>query len=209
LPYIIGLDVGLKNDRSVATVCHVEESDEVSHHEKRRVVLDRIAVWQGTRKEPVQLGDLESWLAHASRDYNNAAIIFDLWQAAGSMQRLRGQGIRVVEYSFTAASVGRLAVGLHNALRNRALVLPDDPDLIDELSNVRIREASPNVYRLDHDQGQHDDRAISLALCVSHLLDKPQVNLVGLEIPVMWSPSGARPQDAGLRHIPEAPIIDF
>jgi hypothetical protein len=88
-------------------------------------------------------------------------------------------------------------------------VLPDDPDLFAELSNVRIREASPNVYRLDHDQGQHDDRAIALALCVQHLLDKPQVNLVGLEIPVMWSPSASRPESAGLTRVPEAPIIDF
>jgi phage terminase large subunit-like protein len=89
--YVIGLDVGLKNDRSVATVCHVEETaGHLSDADKRRVVLDRIAVWQGTRKEPVQLTELEAWLAHASKDYNNAAIIFDPWQAAGSMQRLRG-----------------------------------------------------------------------------------------------------------------------
>jgi hypothetical protein len=89
---------------------------------------------------------------------------------------------RVVEYSFTAASVGRLAVGLHNALRNRALVLPDDPDLIDELSNVRIKETSPNTYRLDDDQDQHDDRAISLALCIQHPLNKPQVDIRGLDL---------------------------
>jgi hypothetical protein len=130
----------------------------------------------------VQLSEIEAWLAHASSDYNNAAIIFDPRQAAGSMQRLRGQGVRVIEYSFTAASVGRLAVGLHNALRNRALVLPDDPDLIDELSDVRIRETSPNTYRLNHDQGQHDDRAISLALCIQHLLHKPQVDFKAIDL---------------------------
>jgi phage terminase large subunit-like protein len=203
--YIIGLDVGLKNDRSVATICHVEETGESvgrpTLSEGRRVVLDRIAVWQGTRKEPVQLKEVEAWLAHASKEFNSASIIFDPWQAAGSMQRLRGQGVRVIEYSFTAASVGRLAVGLHNALRNRALALPDDPDLIEELANVRIKETSPNVYRLDHPAGQHDDRAISLALCVEALLSKPQMDIKGLTIPVLWQTSPARPEQAGVRDL--------
>ncbi|MDQ3218234.1 MAG: hypothetical protein M3Q18_10370 [Actinomycetota bacterium] len=199
--YVVGLDVGLKNDRSVATVCHVEEGG-VSHDEKRRVVLDRIAVWQGTRKDPVQLSDVEAWLLHASKDYNNAALIFDPWQAAGTMQRLRTQGVRVVEFSFTAASVGKLAVALHNALRNRSLALPDDPDLIDELSNVRIRESTPNVYRLDHVPGQHDDRAISLALCVSHLLDKPVQDFGSVTFDILWQVSPNRPESAGAAWFP-------
>ena len=55
-------------------------------------------------------------------------------------------------------------------IRDRALELPDDPELLDELANVRLRETLPGVYRLDHDQGSHDDRAISLALGAEHLL---------------------------------------
>lgn len=162
----------MKADRTVATICHVE----VSHDEKRRVLLDRIAVWQGSRQNPVQLSEVEAWLLQASKSYNSAAIIFDPWQAAGTMQRLRSQGVRVVEFTFSASSVGKLAVSLHDALRNRQLGLPNDDALIDELANVRIRETSPNVYRLDHDEGQHDDRAISIALCLQHLLDKPPIN---------------------------------
>jgi len=143
-----------------------------------------------------------TWLLHASKDYNNAALIFDPWQAAGTMQRLRTQGVRVVEFSFTAASVGKLAVALHNALRNRSLALPDDPDLIDELSNVRIRESTPNVYRLDHVPGQHDDRAISLALCVSHLLDKPVQDFGSVTFDILWQVSPNRPESAGAAWFP-------
>ena len=36
--YVVGLDLGLKRDRTVGTVCHKEDS---------KVVLDRIAVWSG------------------------------------------------------------------------------------------------------------------------------------------------------------------
>jgi len=33
---------------------------------------------------------------------------------------------------------------------------------------------SPGVYRLDHDHGRHDDRAIALALGAEHLLGRPK-----------------------------------
>jgi hypothetical protein len=53
------------------------------------------------------------------------------------------------------------------------LALPADEDLIDELANVRLRETSPGVVRMDHGEGQHDDRAIALALAASKLLERP------------------------------------
>jgi len=45
--------------------------------------------------------------------------------------------------------------------------------LLDELAHVRLRESSPGVYRLDHDSGRHDDRAVALALAVTTLLQDP------------------------------------
>lgn len=69
---------------------------------------------------------------------------------------------------------GRLAVTLHTAIRDRHLSLPDDDALIDELANVRLRETSPGVLRIDHDPDKHDDRAIALALAVHRILDKPR-----------------------------------
>jgi phage FluMu gp28-like protein len=84
--------------------------------------------------------------------------------------------VRVIEFTFSSASVGKLAIGLHNALCNRQLALPGDADLLDELSNVRLREVSPGTYRLDHDPDKHDDRAISLALCLQALLRKSAMN---------------------------------
>jgi len=47
--------------------------------------------------------------------------------------------------------------------------LPDDPELIDELANLRLRETSPGVLRIDHDPDKHDDRAIALALAAHRL----------------------------------------
>ena len=175
--YVVAIDVGLKRDASVAVVAHAEpilnEAREVTG---TRVLLDRIETWQGTRDRPVQLANVEGWVEQAARAYNSAQIILDPWQAVGMLQRLRTRGLRVAEYAFTAQSVGRLASTLHLLLRNRALALPDDEALLDELSHVRLRESAPGVVRLDHDSGHHDDRAIALALACEHLVARGFAN---------------------------------
>jgi phage FluMu gp28-like protein len=88
-------------------------------------------------------------------------------------QRLRADGISVEEFTFSSQSVGRLAVTLYRLLADRLLLLPADQDLVDELVNVRLRETAPGVYRIDHDEGRHDDRVISLALVAHRLAEQP------------------------------------
>ena len=43
-------------------------------------------------------------------------------------------------------------------IRVGRLALPDDSELLDELSTVRLREATPGVYRLDIDASGNDAR---------------------------------------------------
>jgi phage FluMu gp28-like protein len=166
--YLIGLDVGVVHDRTVAAVCHVERTDE----EGRRVVLDRLQAWAGTRAKPVQLQEVAEWVALVSAEYKQATVIYDPHQAVLLAQQLARRGVHVRRFDFTSTSVGRLALSLYRALRERQLALPDDPELLDELANVRIVERSPGQYRIDHDPDRHDDRAIALALCVHDLLDR-------------------------------------
>ena len=162
--YVVTLDVGLKHDRTVAAVCHQEPL--LDGREGRRIVLDRMQVWQGTAASPVVLGEVEGWLLQASKSYGGARIVADPWQAVGMLQRLQRRGVRVEEFSFSSASVGHLAQALLLALRDHRLALPDDPELLGELARVRLKESAPNVYRLDHDAGDRDDRAVALGLAV-------------------------------------------
>ncbi|MGJ3507949.1 hypothetical protein [Enemella sp. A6] len=165
--YVIGLDLGLKGDRTVLTVCHLDRADPTAPV----VVLDRIHVMAGTRAAPVQLADVERVAMQAATDYR-APIRLDPWQAVGLAQRLRVRGVTVQEWNFTPGSVGRLAMNLHMLLREHRMALPDDADLLDELANVRLRETTPGVFRLDHDSGHHDDRAVSLGLAALALIER-------------------------------------
>jgi phage terminase large subunit-like protein len=174
--YVIGLDVGTVHDRTVAVVAHSEpvtrtlEDGEVMAGV--RVIVDRVQAWAGSRAKPVQLADVGDWLDYVAHEYGGATVVFDPHQAVELTQRLAARGVRVERFDFTAGSVGRLTLTLYQLLRSRSLALPDDPDLIGELANVRLRETSPGTYRLDHDPDKHDDRAIALALAAHHLVER-------------------------------------
>jgi phage terminase large subunit-like protein len=163
--YVIGLDLGLTSDLTAAVVCHLAED---------AVVLDRINTWTGTSEHPVQIGDVETWITQACITYHPATVVLDPWQAIDLAQRLKRKRIRVEEFTFSAASVGRLATTVHILLREHRFALPQNTQLLDELANVRLRETSPGVYRMDHDPDKHDDQAIALALAANHLITRPQ-----------------------------------
>jgi phage terminase large subunit-like protein len=196
--YVIGLDVGTVNDRTAAIVAHSEpvvrqlEGGETTTGV--RVIVDRIQVWAGSRASPVQLAEVGDWLDYVAREYNRATVVFDPFQAVELTQRLSKRGVRCEQYTFSAQSVGRLALTLYQLLRARALALPQDAELIDELANVRLRETSPGTYRIDHDAGRHDDRAIALALAARELVERgSRRGFSGLVVAVEPAPWERRP----------------
>jgi phage FluMu gp28-like protein len=194
--YAVGLDIGLKKDRTVLSVCHVETVAEG----RQQVVLDRQVVWSGTRKQPVDLREVEATALHLHNSYGRPMFVVDPYQAALLIQNLQQYRVRISEYNFNQSSIGRLAQRLYQLLRDRALVLPDDAELLDELANVRIRETSPGLYRMDHDADRHDDRAISLALAANWLLSEaPKRRLLRFEpAPEMAQPIPHQPPKPGL-----------
>lgn len=100
LTYVVSLDVGIVNDRTVLAVMHAEDS---------------------------------------AREYRASAIV-DPNQAVLIAQEARAAGVTVSESAFTAASVGRIALSLHQAIRNHRIMLPDDELLLEELVSVRLRK---------------------------------------------------------------------
>ena len=77
-----------ERDRTAVVVAHAEDDEDGP----RTFVLDRVACWQGSRQEPVQLGEVEAWLLHAVRDFHGARVVLDPWQAAQLAERLRASG---------------------------------------------------------------------------------------------------------------------
>jgi hypothetical protein len=175
--YLLTLDIGVKNDRTVLAVTHVE-----SEGGRWRMVLDRMTVWTPSRGNPVSLDEVEAAAEVAARGYR-AELLFDWHQAAQLTQRLQSRGIRCREFVFNPTNISRAALALHELIRTRRLAIPNDADLLEELGNVRLLQTSPGVYRIDHDPSRHDDRAIALAMAAHTWGVDPPTPAVVSEVP--------------------------
>jgi hypothetical protein len=179
-PYVIGVDLGVKRDRSVLVVAHSESTSTYWNGPDRvdkgtQIVVDRKMLWRPTKLRPVRLEEVEAAILQAWESYGRPAVVVDPWQAIGLAQRLRERGVRVEEFAFSTSSVGRLAGVLYGLIRDHRLVIDgQDSELVDELASVRLRETTPGTYRLDHGPSGHDDQAVAVALAAQHLLATPQ-----------------------------------
>jgi len=161
--YICTLDLGKSHDRTVAVIAHPQREGEGT-----RIIVDRMQVWTPRPGHEVSLDDVRLWLVEFCRSYG-ARLHYDPSQAYLMVEQLRRAGIGCEEFTFRSGSVGLLATSIMQALRGRLLTLPDDEELKSEILNVRLRETSVNVLRIDHKSGKHDDRVIAVAMA-THLL---------------------------------------
>ena len=66
--YVIGVDLGITNDRTVCAVMHAEKQlDGAGRNVVQRYVLDRLEVWTPSHGNPVDLTAVEEWYALAAR----------------------------------------------------------------------------------------------------------------------------------------------
>jgi phage terminase large subunit-like protein len=167
--YVVGVDIGVTNDRTAIAVCHADPGADGP-----TVVCDRIALFVPTKGKPIDLHEVEEMVFLLAGEYRAAKVVCDPYQAVLMISNLRRRGLKVEPFTFSQATIGRLAVNLYRLLRDRRLALPDDERLLDELARVRLVETAPNVIRLDHASGEHDDQTIALSLAALELAGESQ-----------------------------------
>jgi len=168
--YRMGVDLGLRHDRTAIAVCHAEVVDRRAR--TRRVVLDRMVVFEGSQADEVRLAEVEGVLLACWRSYGRPKVRLDPWQAIGLAQRLRARGVSVEEWSYSPQRYGAVATVLYTLLRDGLLDLYPDDELLDELANVRLKETLPGLVRVEHDPGRHDDRAVALGFAATALVER-------------------------------------
>ncbi len=171
--YAIGVDIGITNDRTAVSVCHSE-----------RVLRDGITV--GHKRVPRPSPGLARFTPGAGAPRRGRGFRrhcrHPVHPRHGRLRPVPGcpalpkdcsDGVSAPSSSPSRqANVGRLALNLHNLLRTRSLALPDDSELLSELQRVQLRETAPNLYRIDHASGEHDDRVISLSLAANYVTER-------------------------------------
>lgn len=172
IQYIETIDIGIVNDATVFCISHKESLKTGDRTGPKRVVIDHLERWAGSKKEPIQLDKVEDRAAELAIEFNKARVYADPNQFVGNLQSLNKRGIHAEQWDFTAASVGSVATALVQAFRNEQIHVPDVKILKDELLRVRLRESAPGVTRLDHDRSGHDDQAVVIGMATHIWLGK-------------------------------------
>lgn len=152
--YILACDLGLTKDRSVTSIVHKD---------KDRVILDSMRVWEGSRDDPVLIGDIEEDIRTSYKRFDLAKITVDPWQLKSTIEKFKRDGYQIEEFTFSGGNIAKLSSNLYYLIHNGLLRFWDDPDLVGELLSVQAREKSYGT-RIDHRSGQFSDRVISLGM---------------------------------------------
>jgi len=152
--YILACDLGLTKDRSVTTIVHKD---------KDKIILDSIRVWEGSKDDPVLIGDIEEDMRTSYKRFELDKIVVDPWQLKGTVEKFKGDGYKIEEFTFSGGNISKLTSNLYYLIHNGLLRFWDDPDLVGELLSVQATEKSYGT-RIDHRGGQFSDRVISLGM---------------------------------------------
>jgi phage terminase large subunit-like protein len=171
--YFLGLDLGLKSDRTVISILHYDFNAGI-------VVLDEMQTWSGTRENPIDIKTIEDFIYDAHQRYNFSKIVVDPWQGIELIQNLKRKNLPIEEFPFSSSNVGKIAQNLYYLFHNKKIRIFNYILLVNELKTAQMVSKSYG-YRVDTKTGKHDDHVISLGLAslfaVQH---KPQV------IPEVW-----------------------
>ncbi len=153
--YYLAVDLGLTRDRTVLTVCHKDRKSGI-------VYLDFIKTYQGSKKSPVLISDVEEDILWANHNFSIAKNVFDPWQMKGTAQRLSGK-ICVEEFTFTSNSIQKLSQNLYYLFHNGLIKIFPHQALEDELLSINAEERSYG-WRIDHKSGGFSDHVVSLGM---------------------------------------------
>jgi Phage Terminase len=177
--YVVSFDLSVSSDHTAVAVAHIDDGP----GGQRTVVADRLEAWVPRAGRQVDLGEVESWIMQASRDYGGAMIVGDPYQAVAMCQRLRDCGHQVKAVQFTAQANSRRAQMLLRLVRDHALNLPADENLRRELLSLRLTErASPGTLKLttDGSSAGHYDRVTAVMLGAEELLSRGTGSYLGI-----------------------------
>lgn len=156
IKYYLAVDLGLTRDRTVLSVCHKSDEDNL-------VYLDYIRTFSGTKNNPVLISDVEETIMACNKSFNIAKNIFDPWQMKSTAERLK-RLIKVEEFTFTSTSIQKLSQNLYYLFHNGLIRIFPHKLLEEELLSLNAEEKSYG-WRIDHKSGGFSDHSVSLGMC--------------------------------------------
>jgi hypothetical protein len=155
--YILGVDLAKFNDWTVLTVI-----DKQTH---------KVVFWDRFNK--INYPFQKDRIVSTSRRFNNAKIIIDSTGVGNPItDDIKRENLMVDDYRFTNKSKLELVQKLSLFIEEKAIFIPNEQVLIDELNNFGMDVTTSGNLVYSAPQGMHDDCVYSLALAVWGLFQR-------------------------------------
>jgi hypothetical protein len=140
----------------------------VAHREGELTVVDGVWAWHRRGHEAT----LDA-VADIAREYRIGCLRTDQHAATPIMEGLQRRPLGADYQPWTSETKADAVATLKIALNTRAVELPDDPALVEELVRLEARPTPGSYTRIGAASGSRDDRAVVVAAAV-HSLVRPQ-----------------------------------
>lgn len=182
--------------------------------DQARLVVEAVEIYRGTPSKPVSLIHVEDRIVTIAALLGTRRVVMDRWQAALLGERLGARGLSVTLKTSDAANLDRWATALKRWFAERAVVIPNHAELIEQLEGLEGEELRRRDRVRFTATGHHRDDA-AIALCLSAEGNSDRVGqrrmaeidecLVAAhfgEAPdcYLWVPFGRPPSDPVCRH---------
>jgi hypothetical protein len=131
-----------------------------------------VKCWQGTQQNEIKVADIDTWLDRQFTLFPHATAVFDKYQMLSVIQRLENDGRKVVTFDYKGGKSNHAMLeNLRTLLQNRKIRFSadagmhpyDGSTLASEFKEVLVKKMTYGL-RIDHEQGKHDDRVISVGM---------------------------------------------
>jgi phage terminase large subunit-like protein len=158
LDVAIGIDASVKRD---CTAIAVTAFDRTAN--RVRLVWHRI--WQPSSDEPLNFeSTIENTVANLRDRFNVKTVLYDPYQMQSTSQRLKRDGLPMLEYPQTSGNLTDMGSNLYELLKSRSLVAYRDPDLRLAMQRAIAVEGSRG-WKIDKAKASHKiDIVVALAM---------------------------------------------
>jgi hypothetical protein len=159
--YASAIDPGFKHSGFAMAVAHHAQGD--------LIVLDRVPFWTGSKRAPLGFQWVCGQVAGILRQYGINALQGDQFAAVAIKQEFLKLGISYGEFTFGRNTRAQLFNNLRHVIEQQRIELLDDPELLRQLRSLEVHRSADGNIDVRPADGQKDDLAVVLALCVFEL----------------------------------------
>jgi hypothetical protein len=164
--YSGAIDAAFKGDKFAFSV--------VGYNEKR-VTQFVLKAWEGTKKSPVQIHEVATYIRTICRQYGLNEIIGDQYSFQPLRELFLQYGINLVENTFTLPYKRKIYFGLKRLIHNQQIDLLDIPLLQKEIKELIVEQTASGQIRIGHPPSGSDDLADATAVAAFKAMEKAGV----------------------------------